>query len=215
MASAAEDDTNVCRICMAEVSDAASVKGCSHAFCYHCLHQWTSTRRSPLCPICRTAITVLVLADGTEQAAQPATGEQASEEPDLSCLDHSYFLGEVGRLLSRANALHNRLYTEAYGCGRKGGGWQMQRCLDSIQDVQGVLSSYRSSLEDEERFDAEVLLQDLYRLDRQLTTAQAGGAHDAADAAAAVGGWGEGEHNESVQHGILSSQVWGLTDTGH
>lgn len=47
------------------------------------------------------------------------------------------------RLLSRANALHNRLYTEAYGCGRKGGGWQMQRCLDSIQDVQGVLSSYR------------------------------------------------------------------------
>jgi hypothetical protein len=47
------------------------------------------------------------------------------------------------RLLSRANSLHNRLYTEAYGCGRKGGSRQMQRCLDSIQDVLAVLSSYR------------------------------------------------------------------------
>jgi hypothetical protein len=47
------------------------------------------------------------------------------------------------RLLSRANSLHNRLYTEAYGCGRKGGGRQMQRSLDSIQDVLEVLSSYR------------------------------------------------------------------------
>jgi hypothetical protein len=47
------------------------------------------------------------------------------------------------RLLSRANSIRNRLYTEAYGCGRKGGSRQMQRCLDSIQDVLAVLSSYR------------------------------------------------------------------------
>ncbi|KAF6265445.1 hypothetical protein COO60DRAFT_1478529 [Scenedesmus sp. NREL 46B-D3] len=209
MATDPGQDNNVCRICMTEITVAASVKGCNHAFCYHCLHQWTSTRQSPLCPICRTAVTVLVLADGSEQAAQPAAGDQQSEEVDLSCLDHNYFLAEVGRLLSRANLLHNRLYAEAYGCGRKGGSRQTQRGLDSIQDVLGVLSSYRGSLQDEERFDAEVLLQDLYRLDRQLTTAQNGGAHDAAVAAApAAAGGGSWDERRQHERDYQEDEYW-------
>eukprot|EP00878_Enallax_costatus_P008654 GHUV01009048.1.p1 GENE.GHUV01009048.1~~GHUV01009048.1.p1 ORF type:complete len:268 (+),score=62.65 GHUV01009048.1:277-1080(+) len=166
-------DKNTCRICMHEINNPTTVKGCSHAFCYECIHQWTSSRKTPLCPICREAISTLVLADGIEEAAKPGT-TALPEELDLSCLDHRYFLGEVGRLISRANSVHNQLYRDAYGCGRKGGSRQSQQSLDSVHEALEALSSYRSSLQDETRFDPEVLLQELYRLDRQVTSAQAG-----------------------------------------
>ncbi|KAF8066333.1 BICP0 [Scenedesmus sp. PABB004] len=166
-----------CRICMSPMGDPAAVKGCGHAFCYLCLHTWTSSRRTPLCPICREPITALVLASGDEEAAAPAPAAAAGgadEEPDLSCLDHAFFGGEVDRLFSRARSAHNRLLGDAYGCGRKGGGAAAEAGLDALQDMLGVLGSLQSSLAEEVRFDPQALLQDLYSLDRQLTAVQSG-----------------------------------------
>jgi hypothetical protein len=47
------------------------------------------------------------------------------------------------RLLSRARAVHDRLYREAYGCGRRGGAVDTGRLLDDVQDVQDLLQGYK------------------------------------------------------------------------
>eukprot|EP00775_Hariotina_reticulata_P011562 gene11562-11706_t len=50
----------------------------------------------------------------------------------------------VCELLSRANSVHDRLFQQAYGCGRKGSNIHTQRSLESVQDVLAALSSYRA-----------------------------------------------------------------------
>jgi hypothetical protein len=50
------------------------------------------------------------------------------------------------RLQSRAQSVHNRVYREAYGCGRKGGAHQTVQVLDGVQDVMDLLAGYRCDL---------------------------------------------------------------------
>jgi hypothetical protein len=47
------------------------------------------------------------------------------------------------RLQSRAQSVHNRVYREAYGCGRRGDAHSTGRVLDDVQDVMDTLSGYR------------------------------------------------------------------------
>jgi hypothetical protein len=47
------------------------------------------------------------------------------------------------RLQSRAQSVHNRVYREAYGCGRRGGAHQTGLLLDGVQDVIELLAGYR------------------------------------------------------------------------
>lgn len=47
------------------------------------------------------------------------------------------------RLQSRAQSVHNRVYREAYGCGKRGGAHQMGLLLDGVQDVIELLAGYR------------------------------------------------------------------------
>jgi hypothetical protein len=84
---AAEEDVEPgCLICMAAApSDPTAVKGCSHTFCYVCIHQWGATRRAPTCPVCRGEMAALVLGDGREQvrpySMQHGTPGQAHARP--------------------------------------------------------------------------------------------------------------------------------------
>jgi hypothetical protein len=56
-------------------------------------------------------------------------------------------IGVVCRLLSRANSVHDRLFQQAYGCGRKGSNSHTQRMLESVQEVVATLSSYRCAVQ--------------------------------------------------------------------
>jgi hypothetical protein len=142
-------------------SDPTSVAGCGHAFCYVCIHQWGATRRAPTCPVCRGPMAALVLADGREQpvAAAPAAAGASDEGPDLSCLDHAYFLAEVSRLVSRADGLRGRLYRDTMNCGRRGSA-EGERALAGLSEVLARLESYRRALGGEHAapFEAEPLL---------------------------------------------------------
>lgn len=44
-------DDNNCRICYEPITDRALTDTCSHAFCNHCLRQWSQTHT--ICPFCR------------------------------------------------------------------------------------------------------------------------------------------------------------------
>lgn len=46
------------------------------------------------------------------------------------------------RLLSRATTVQQRLYRDAYGCSRRGGGGA-EAALDQVQQVVGLLESKR------------------------------------------------------------------------
>jgi hypothetical protein len=58
-------------------------------------------------------------------------------------LDHSYFLTEVARLLSRAHSVHDGLFRDAFGSGRRGGSRHTQQSLEGAQDVLAALQSYK------------------------------------------------------------------------
>lgn len=165
-----------CLICMtAEASDATAVKACGHIFCYVCIHQWGATRRAPTCPVCRAALTTLVLSDGREQEVVPATAAARDEGPDLSCLDHAYFLGEVSRLVSRAESVRSRFYRDNMNCGRRGTA-ESERSMSGLSEVLARLESYRIGLGGDHPapFEAEPLLHDLYQLDRMVTSLSTG-----------------------------------------
>lgn len=94
------------------------------------------------------------------QAVVPAAAAASDEGADLSCLDHSYMLGEVSRLTSRASALQARLYRDNMNCGRRGGA-DAERALDGLAEVLARLESYSMGLGGEHPapFDAGSLLQ--------------------------------------------------------
>eukprot|EP00877_Chromochloris_zofingiensis_P004311 jgi/Chrzof1/13881/Cz08g15310.t1 len=94
-------------------------------------------------------------------------------EPDLSCLDHGYFLAEVSRLTSRAQSVQSRLLRDAYGSGRKAG-HHHEQSISHLHEVVAMLDSYRHSLQQEVRFEPQELLTDLYKLDRMVTSLQTG-----------------------------------------
>lgn len=63
--------------------------------------------------------------------------------PDLTCLDHGYFITEVSRLRERAQQVQGRMLRDAYGCGRQGSGTSIQRQLEGLEGVMATLDSYK------------------------------------------------------------------------
>lgn len=95
------------------------------------------------------------------------------EVPDLSGLDHNFFLSETNRLLRRAQSVHDRLYIEAYGTSRRGGA-DKDRALDVAASLLGTLQSYRGMMVEEVPFEAHTVLQELHQLDSLLSLVQSG-----------------------------------------
>lgn len=169
LGAASPRDAQRCPICLHAVTDAATVSGCSHAFCLACLRQWAASRPSPACPLCKVAITVLCRGDGTEEALPsppPATPDDAPA--DLGCLDHAFFAEEARRLQRRvASAQHG----VAASRGR--------RCVDAaaaegLGQLAATLDSLIADLGEEIPFDPEVMLQQLYDLESGLVAVSEG-----------------------------------------
>jgi hypothetical protein len=89
----------------------------------------------------------------------PAAAGASDEGPDLSCLDHAFFRGEVSRLQARARAVQARLFRDAHNCGRSGGD-AGARSVAGVGEVLATLESLEMGLGGDHPapFDAEPLL---------------------------------------------------------
>jgi len=160
-----------CVVCYEAItpSNKAVIKTCSHEFCLQCIKNWTQTSVS--CPLCKQEFSVLQHSfqkDGTfvEESISIPTAKPASVEEQLNCLDHSFFLAEVGRLLQAAERVHKQLWLD----GRTGRGLSTieQRHLQIVEAVCVELRNHKRKVQALLQFDSHSLLQDLYRLQNML-----------------------------------------------
>jgi len=171
------DTTNItadlgCIVCYETITTAnkAIVKGCVHEFCLSCIKNWTQTSLS--CPLCKQEFSVLQHSfqengECTEEVlSSPTVATVAGVEEQLNCLDHSFFLAEVTRLLQAAEYAHKQLWLE----GRVGRGVSIveKQKLQVVESVCVELRNHKRRLQALLQFDPHTVLQDLYRLQGML-----------------------------------------------
>jgi hypothetical protein len=166
-----------CVVCYENITATtkAVIKGCAHEFCLSCIKNWTQTSLN--CPLCKQPFSVLqhsFNADGTsteETLVPPAVAPVAVEE-QLNCLDHSFFLAEVSRLLQAAEHAHKQLWLD----GRVGRGVSIveKQQLQVVESVCVELRNHKRRLQSLLQFDPHTVLQDLYRLQGMLESTWGG-----------------------------------------
>jgi len=170
-----------CVICFEHIhiDTKAVIKNCAHEFCLVCIRSWIAT--TPTCPLCKQPLDSLqhsFTSDGSyqEEKIEPPNitkdggGEQGSMEDQLQCLDHSFFIGEVQRLLQDAERVHRQLW-QGNQSHRGLAAWEQQR-LETVTGVVAELRNHKRKLQALLRFDPHATLQDLYRLQDLLRSAQ-------------------------------------------
>lgn len=168
-----------CVICFDHISIdiKAVIKNCSHEFCLPCIKSWTETTAT--CPLCKQSFDVLqhsFTSDGSyqEEKIDPPnikgcdSGGQNVED-ELQCLDHSFFITEVQRLLQDAEIMHRQLWQESQS-HRGLAPWEKQR-LETMEGVVAELRNHKRKLQALLQFDPHTVLQDLYRLQDLLRSA--------------------------------------------
>jgi hypothetical protein len=161
-----------CIVCYETITTAnkAIIKGCSHEFCLSCIKNWTQTSLS--CPLCKQEFSVLQhtfteIGECTEEVLSlPVVVPVAGVEEQLNCLDHSFFLAEVSRLLQAAEHAHKQLWLE----GRVGRGVSIveKQQLQVVESVCVELRNHKRRLQALLQFEPHTVLQDLYRLQGML-----------------------------------------------
>jgi len=162
-----------CVICFEHIAldTKAVIKNCAHEFCLICIKSWTETTTT--CPLCKQQFDVLqhtFTSDGNyqEEKIEPPnikggdSGGHNSVEQQLQCLDHSYFIGEVQRLLQDAERMHRQMWQESQSI-RGLAAWEKQR-LETLEGVVAELRNHKRKLQALLQFDPHTMLQDLYRL---------------------------------------------------
>lgn len=160
-----------CIVCYETITttNKATIKGCSHEFCFICIKNWAQTSLS--CPLCKQEFSVLQHSfkeDGTciEEFLDIPTATPAAVEEQLNCLDHSFFLAEVSRLLQAAEHAHKQLWLE--GRVGRGGSIVEKQQLQALESVCVELRNHKRRLQALLQFDPHTVLQDLYRLQAML-----------------------------------------------
>lgn len=161
-----------CIVCYETITTAnkAIIKSCAHQFCLSCIKSWTQTSLS--CPLCKQEFSVLQHSfkengDCTEEVlSNPTVAPVAGVEEQLNCLDHSFFLAEVSRLLQAAEYAYKQLWLE----GRVGRGVSIveKQQLQVVESVCVELRNHKRRLQALLQFDPHTVLQDLYRLQGML-----------------------------------------------
>ena len=77
-------------------------------FSIGCIVQWARVRQNPRCPLCAVPFGCVVLGDGREMPLE--RGKATNDLPDegFAGLDHSFFLGDLRRLLQRTRHIQNQ-----------------------------------------------------------------------------------------------------------
>jgi nitrite reductase/ring-hydroxylating ferredoxin subunit len=163
-----------CVICFEHISldTKAVVKNCSHEFCLVCIKSWMETTIT--CPLCKQQIDMLqhsFTSEGDyreEKVEAPnikrgdSGGGSANVEDQLQCLDHSFFISEVQRLLQDSERRHRQLWQEAQSI-RGLAAWEQQR-LETVEGVVAELRNHKRKMQALLHFDPHATLRDLYRL---------------------------------------------------
>jgi len=167
-----KDTNNGCIVCyeILSYSNKAVIKGCAHDFCLDCIKNWTLTSLS--CPLCKQEFTTLqhtFTEDGNFQEeiiSLPAPPPPIAVEDQLNCLDHNFFLGEVGKLLQSAERIHKNLWEDS----KTGRGLNVfeKKQLSVAEGVCVELRNHKRRLQALLHFEPHVVLQDLYRLQELL-----------------------------------------------
>eukprot|EP00210_Caulerpa_lentillifera_P007086 g6779.t1 len=120
-----------------------------------CILKWCRTRQNPFCPLCFASFNSILLPDGTEQEILSGDAER-TEEPDFTGLDHSFFLGDVLRLLQRTQHL---LKDSLFHRNRH----------RQLMEITRILESHKINLEARGELNAAGLLQELHSMDHTVT----------------------------------------------
>jgi len=160
-----------CIVCYETITttNKAVIKGCSHEFCLSCIKNWSQTSLS--CPLCKQEFSVLQHSfrdDGTctEEALGAPNVAPAAVEEQLKCLDHSFFLAEVSRLLQAAEHAHKQLWLG--GIAGRGVSILEKQQLQVVESVCVELRNHKRRLQALLQFEPHTVLQDLYRLQGML-----------------------------------------------
>jgi len=167
------DAGNACVICFEHISidTKAVIKNCAHEFCFSCIKSWTETTTT--CPLCKQQFDVLhhsFTSDGSyqEEKIDPPninrsdSGGHNNVEEQLQCLDHSFFIAEVQRLLQDAERMHRQLW-QANQSHRGLAPYEKQQ-LETLEGVVAELRNHKRKLQALLQFEPHTMLQDLYRL---------------------------------------------------
>jgi len=84
------------------------------------------------------------------------------EDPDLGCLDHTYFLAEVNRVLGSAEQQHRKLFLESRNSKLKSIGEQNR--LEVMESVICQLRNQKRLLQSMLQYDPVEVLQHLYNI---------------------------------------------------
>jgi hypothetical protein len=177
------DTGSSCVICFEHISQdkKAVIKNCSHAFCFVCIKSWMQTTIT--CPLCKQSIDILqhsftsdtsfqeekVEAPNLQLGGDSGGGNNGGNvEEELLCLDHSYFIGEVQKLLQDAERRHRQLW-QGSQTHRGLALWEKQQ-LETVENVIAELRNHKRKLQALLQFDPHSTLQDLYRLQDLLST---------------------------------------------
>jgi len=167
-----------CVICFEHITQEqkAVIKNCAHSFCFTCIKSWMETTIT--CPLCKQTMDVLQHSFTSETSFQEEqveapnpdsrgggnnnNGNNNNVQDELQCLDHSYFITEVQRLLHDAERRHRQLWQESQS-HRGLSMWEQQQ-LETVEGVVAELRNHKRKLQALLLFDPHSTIQDLYRL---------------------------------------------------
>jgi len=177
-----EDNRNpnnlACAICMnvIEPTKKARVDNCKHEFCCECIEAWAQTKLS--CPLCNVNFDKLLInfsTDGKSYEEKRITiapkGISTTISDDLQCLDHTYFLQEINRLLIESEAMQRQVIRQSQS--RLKNTWENTKS-NILQDLISTLRAYRESFSDFCAFEPELMLRELYDLQDELAKLRKG-----------------------------------------
>jgi len=158
--------TEKCAICLASIKRLSLPDSCSHRFCYECIKAWSESALR--CPLCQKEFKSLQVSktDGTEEfqlevLQQPKKTVIDTSRPDFECLNDSYFLTEIDRLLKNAE----KAKKEVFGASKKR---QDDYGYSRLQEVIERLKKLETVMKSDSRFNPNTTLTELYQIDFML-----------------------------------------------
>lgn len=157
----------ICSICLEEVDDTfTEVPTCGHRFHPGCLSTWCLQK--PACPLCSGLISQVEVHQSqsiytkTVHAAVPS-----SPEANFDCLDHKFFSEELSNLRRIASGVKlARL--------RKRGVQTDPSAASALQAIQTRIEALLTANRSLQRFDPQVLMQEITTLNKSLQDIKAG-----------------------------------------
>eukprot|EP01017_Pseudomicrothorax_dubius_P000783 TRINITY_DN0_c2609_g1_i1.p1 TRINITY_DN0_c2609_g1~~TRINITY_DN0_c2609_g1_i1.p1 ORF type:complete len:240 (-),score=41.47 TRINITY_DN0_c2609_g1_i1:99-818(-) len=180
--------TSRCTICLDPVDHPiARLNPCLHIFCFTCVKGWIPEKLT--CPNCTVKCTSVIRVEkGGEtelklediaslSIGQPSEAKENTEKvvkkESFDCIDHTFIISEVKKLLGRTSCIRKRLSTYSGRHARYSHDYL--RCIQNICDT---LNDLKYDMEEFAEFEPEDMMMMLYEIDADLTVIDKNGDPD-------------------------------------